>query len=98
MLVARMSLVYQNREFLKGQEITGIPDSVAEAWVESGAAVRREAGKRTKATRAGKKAGRAGIAYPTSGPDKDLVGQVPDPEDRGARPIPRKRGGRKDPG
>ena len=102
-LTALRPILLDNTQYERGDALpANNPDLVA-AWIECGSAEYREEPEpdaqpepeKPKAKRASAKAGRTGIAQPSSGPENDLVGQVPDPETRGVVKEPAKRPGRK---
>jgi len=99
-LIALRPILYGNTQFEPGNELpAGSPDEAA--WIECGSAEYREdeepENPKPKAKRKSAKAGRTGIAQPSSGPENDLVGQIPDPEMRGGVTEPAKRPGKKSP-
>lgn len=98
-LIALNPILLDNTQYEPGETLpANNPDLVA-AWIECGSAEYREEAEpeelKPKAKRRSAKAGRTGSAQPSSGPESDLVGQVPDPETRGAVEEPAKRPGRK---
>lgn len=98
-LTALIPILLDNTQFEPGDALpANNPDLVA-AWIECGSAEYREDAEpgpeKPKAKSVTAKAGRTGIAQPSTGPDSDLVGRVPDPEKRGAVNEPAKRPGRK---
>ena len=104
-LIAKRAFILGNSEYMAGEQLPEAELSAEHiaAMIECGSAEYREAGeepetqKAPKAKRVTAKAGRTGIAQPSTGPEDDLVGQVPDPEKRGAVKVPAKRPGRKSP-
>ena len=100
-LIALRPILQDNTQYNPGDELpAGSPDEAA--WIECGSAeyredVEPEGTPKPKAKRKSAKAGRTGIAQPSSGPENDLVGQVPDPEARGVVEEPAKRPGKKSP-
>ena len=101
MLIALNPVLLDNTQYNPGDTLpANNPDLVA-AWIECGSAEYREdeepENPKPKAKRKSAKAGRTGIAQPSSGPENDLVGQIPDPEMRGGVTEPAKRPGKKSP-
>ena len=99
-LVAAVPILYKNTQHEPGDVLpTDNPELVA-AWIEGGAAAYKEDGEepatpKVKAKRKTAKTGQTGIALPSSGPENDLVGQVPDPATRDVVKEPAKRPGKK---
>ena len=102
-LIALRTFIIGNVEYTPG---TALPEADMDAvhvaaMIECGTAEHRDdddhesVDDSPKAKRVTAKAGMPGIAQPSSGPDADLVGQVPDPAVRGAVKEPAKRPGRK---
>ena len=101
-LTALRPILLDNTQYERGDALPANNPDLVEAWIECGSAEYREDGEpagpeKPKAKRRSAKAGRTGIAQPSSGPENDLVGQVPDPETRGVVKEPAKRPGRKSP-
>ena len=106
-LIAKMNFILGNSEYMAGAELPEAKLSAEHiaAMIGCGSAEYREEAEpepepvpeKPKAKRKTAKAGRTGIAQPSSGPENDLVGQVPDPEVRGVVKEPAKRPGRKSP-
>lgn len=102
MLKAITPILHKNAQYHPGDTLpTDDPERVA-LWLEVGAAKYEEADaepetpkKKTKAKAVTAKPGQTGIAQPSSGADNDLVGRVPEPEQRGVVSEPAKRPGRK---
>lgn len=104
MLVALRPVLLDNTQYNPGDTLpANNPDLVA-AWIECGSAQYREEtapeteAVKQKAKRQSARAGRTGSAQPSSGPDKDLAGQVPEPAARGVVKEPATRPGRKSSG
>lgn len=99
-LIALKPILRGNKQFNPGDELpAGSPDEAA--WIECGSAEYREDAEpenpKPKAKRRSAKSGRTGIAQPSSGPENDLVGQIPEPQARGVVKEPAKRPGKKSP-
>lgn len=103
-LIARVDILYGNTQYYVGDELPDdIPAELAETWIGCRSAefiqepAEEPERKQPKAKPVSAPAGRAGIAYPSAGPEQDLVGRVPDKKLRGAVTEPSKRPGRKSP-
>lgn len=102
-LIALNPILLDNTQYEPGETLPANNPDLVEAWIECGSAEYREDAEpepepeKPKAKRVSAKAGRTGIAQPSTGPESDLVGQIPDPEKRGAVKEPAKRPGRKNP-
>lgn len=102
-LKALRPILLDNTQYEPGDTLPASNPALVDAWIECGSAEYREdtepdaqpEPEKPKAKRRSAKAGRTGIAQPSSGPENDLVGQVPDPEARGVVKEPAKRPGRK---
>lgn len=99
MLRALRPVLLDNTQYNPGDTLPATNPDLVAAWLECGSAEETDEIKpepeKPKAKMATAKPGRTGIAQPSSGPEGDLVGQVPDPERRGAVKEPAKRPGRK---
>lgn len=98
-LIALIPILQDNTQYEPGDALPATNPEIVAAWIECGSAEYREDEEpeepKPKARQKSAKAGRTGIAQPSTGPENDLVGQVPDPETRGVVKEPAKRPGRK---
>ena len=102
MLIALRPVLLDNTQYNPGDTLPANNPDLVTAWIDCGSAQYRDEAEpeetpKPKAKRVSAKAGRTGIAQPSRGPENDLVGQVPDPQTRGAVKEPAKRPGRKSP-
>lgn len=97
-LIAISSILFENRNYEPGDELPTHDAGFVEAWIENRAAVWKDRevpeGQAVKARQATAPAGLPGTAYPSVGPEQDLMGKLPPRRIRGAQPEP-KRGRRK---
>lgn len=103
-LIARVDILYGNTQYYAGDELPDdIPAELADTWVGCRSAeylqepAEEPAQEQPKAKPVTAPAGRPGIAFPSAGPDIDLVGRIPPPELRGVIKEPSKKPGRKSP-
>lgn len=102
-LTALTDILYGNTQYHRGDELPDdIPAELAGTWIGCRSAEYKtepaaEPSPAAKAKLVTAPAGCPGIAYPSAGPDIDLVGRVPPPELRGAVKEPSKKPGRKSP-
>lgn len=93
-LIAVCSILFDNRNYEPGDELPTHNTGLVEAWIDNGAAVWKDMeglGKQVvKAKPVTAPAGCSGDAYPSAGPDQDLVGKPPSRKVRGAQPEPAK--------
>ena len=98
-LIAIAPILYGNTQYEPGDELPTNDRDYAEAWLDNASAIWKddeaEQDEETPAKAIARprtaRAGRTGIAAPSSGAETDLVGRVPDPEKRGVIKEPSKR-------
>lgn len=93
-LIAVTPILFENTNFEPGDELPTHNAGLVDIWTGNGAAVWRdteEPKKRgAKARQTTAPAGLPGDAYPSAGPEQDLVGKPPSRKTRGAQPEPTK--------
>lgn len=93
-LIAVSPILFESTNFEPGDELPTHNAGLVDIWTGNGAAVWRdteEPKKRgAKARQTTAPAGLPGDAYPSAGPEQDLVGKPPSRKTRGAQPEPAK--------
>lgn len=97
-LIASFPILFENTEYKPGDKLPTHNAEFVKLWIENKSAVWKDTEESTeKPKRQGVKAkqvtapaGRSGDAYPSAGPEQDLVGKPPSRKTRGAHPDPEK--------
>lgn len=92
-LIAVFPILFESRNYKPGDELPTHNNRLVEAWVNNGAAVWKKDGgqeKPVKAKMVTAPGGLPGGAYPSAGPEKDLIGKPPSRKARGAQSEPTK--------
>lgn len=92
-LIALSPILFESTNFEPGDELPTHKAELVEIWTGNGAAVWKDTGEATaevKAIPTTAPAGLPGDAYPSAGPEQDLVGKPPSRKARGAQPEPAK--------
>lgn len=96
-LIALSPILFESQNYEPGDELPTHNAGLVEIWTGNGAAVWKDTGKSAAAVKASSMTAPAGLpgdAYPSAGPEQDLVGKPPSRKARGVQPEPAK-GGRK---
>ena len=97
-LTANIPILRGNTQYEPGDILPTDDPALAGYWLAGGAAEYRDEPEETikpKAKALTAMPGRTGAAYPSAGPDMDLVGRIPEPRARGIVKEPSKRPGEK---
>ncbi len=97
-LIAISPILFENTEYKPGDKLPTHNAEFVKLWIENKSAVWRdteESAERpkkqgVKAKQMTAPAGLSGDAYPSAGPEQDLVGKPPSRKNRGAQPEPAK--------
>lgn len=93
-LIAVSSILFENANYEPGDKLPTHNTEFVELWIRNKTAVWKDAEEqkkgRAKARQATAPAGLSGDAYPSAGPEQDLVGKPPSRKTRGAKPEPAK--------
>ena len=93
-LIAVSPILFESQNYESGDQLPTHNAGLVEIWTRNGTAIWREAiepkRRRTKAKQMTAPAGLPGDAYPSAGPEQDLVGKPPSKKMRGAQPEPTK--------
>ncbi len=93
-LIAVCPILFENKNYEPGEELPTHNTGFVEAWTDNGAAIWKNTEEPRKQMAKAKPvtapAGRSGDAYPSAGPDQDLIGKLPSRKARGAQPEPAK--------
>lgn len=96
-LIATAPILYGNVQYKPGDELPTGDREYTQAWLDNASAVWKDEeaepekeNRKAKAKAVTAKAGQTGIAQPSTGAD-DMVGRIPDPEQRGIIKEPSKR-------
>lgn len=93
-LIAVSSILFESTNYEPGDELPTHNAGLVKVWTKNGTAVWKdteEPKKRgVKARRTTAHTGVPGDAYPSAGPEHDLVGKPPSRKTRGAQPEPAK--------
>lgn len=95
-LIAVFPVLFENANYEPGDELPTHNAEFVKLWTGNGTAVWKETEgqaeepkkRRVKAKQATAPAGLPGDAYPSAGPEQDLVGKPPSKKVRGAQPEP----------
>lgn len=93
-LIAISPILFENQNYKPGDKLPIHNPEFVSIWLCNSAAIWRDNGEakkqKVKARPASASAGLFGSAYPSAGPEQDLIGKTPAREIRGARPEPAK--------
>ena len=93
-LIAVSPILFESVNYEPGDELPTHNAGLVEIWIGNGAAIWQDNEEPKKKPVKGKAqtapAGLAGDAYPSAGPEQDLVGKPPSRSARGAPPEPTK--------
>lgn len=93
-LIAVFPILFESTNFEPGDELPTHNAGLVDIWTGNGAAVWKDTEEpkkqRAKAKQAAAPAGLPGDAYPSAGPEQDLVGKLPSRKTRGAQSEPAK--------
>lgn len=91
-LIAVSPVLFESVNYEPGDELPTHNAGLVEVWTENGTAVWKDAEepkkRGAKARQATAPVGLPGDAYPSAGPEQDLVGKPPSRKTRGAQPEP----------
>ena len=95
-LIAVFPVLFENANYEPGDKLPTNNAEFVELWIGNGTAVWKDTEKlaeepkkrSAKARRTTAPAGLPGDAYPSTGPEQDLVGKPPSRKARGAQPEP----------
>ena len=93
-LIAVSPILFESVNYERGDELPTHNTGLVDVWTGNGTAVWKDAEKPkkrgTKARQTTAPAGLPGDAYPSAGPEQDLVGKPPSRKTRGAQTEPAK--------